>query len=238
MKPRAAHLLTRLYPRAWRQRYGAEFKDFLESEHGGVRASANVVWSALREHVIPTQGAAMEQTAPSPPFHSWCIRAPWAVFGLAPLALLAGAYFTACLYLWSVWTIFLPGADTPFGVRWTGPPYALENLCFQFGKFYYLGAPILVGWAMGLIAARQRMKAVWPIVSLILVALMGGSAKIHASRTGVPHWFGHIRMDFFTFGHSVQSASDGIFNAFLILLLTAPPYLLLWRLQKARSHSA
>ena len=53
-------------------------------------------------------------------FQSWCARAPWAMFGLAPLFLLAGAYFVACLYLWSGWKIFLPGADTPFGVR-TGP---------------------------------------------------------------------------------------------------------------------
>lgn len=61
-------------------------------------------------------------------FHFWCVRAPWAVFSFAPLLLLAGAYFIAWLYLWSGWTIFLPGADTPFGVRWTGAPYALQKL--------------------------------------------------------------------------------------------------------------
>jgi hypothetical protein len=235
---RLARLLTRLYPRAWRQRYRLEFEELLENGSGGLRASVNVICSALREHVIPTQGGAMDQAARSLRFHSCCVRAPWAVFCLAPLALLAGAYFIACLYLWSVWTIFLPGADTPFGVRWTGAPYALQNLCFQLGKFYYFGAPMLVGWAMGLIAARQRMKAAWPILSLILVALTGGSAQIHASRTGVPHWLGHIRMDFFTFGSSVQGASDGILNVLFILLLTLPPYFMLRRLQKARSHAA
>jgi hypothetical protein len=171
-------------------------------------------------------------------FHSWCVRAPWAMFGLAPLVLLAAAYVVACLYLWSVWTIFMPGADTPFGVRWTGPPYALQNLSFQFGKFCYFGAPILVGWGMGLIAARQRMRAVWPVLSLILLALMGGSAQIHASRTGVPNGLGHIRMDFFTFGRSVQGAYDGMLNAFLILLLTVLPYLVWRRFQKSRSFSA
>ena len=128
----------------------------------------------------------MAQSSRALQFHSWCVRAPWAVFGLAPLLLLAGAYFIACLYLWSVWTIFLPGADTPFGVRWTGPPYGLQNLSFQFGKFYYFGAPILVGWAIGFAAARQRMKAIWPTVGLLLVALMGGTAEIHASRNSGP----------------------------------------------------
>ena len=32
-------------------------------------------------------------------FQSWCVRAPWAVFGLAPLFLLAAAYLVACLIL-------------------------------------------------------------------------------------------------------------------------------------------
>ena len=237
MNARFARLLTRLYPRAWRQRYGQEFQGLLESERGGLRAFVNVTRSALCEHVIPTQDAS-DRSPGSLRFRSCCIRAPWAVFSLGPLLLLAGAYFIACLYLWSVWTIFLPAADTPFGVRWMGPPYALPNLCFQFGKFYYFGAPVLVGWAMGLIAARQRMRALWPILSLILLALTGGSAQIHASRTGVPNWVGHIRMDFFIFGSSVQGASQGIWNALLILLLTVPPYLMLRRLQKARSPNA
>ena len=53
-------------------------------------------------------------------FQSWCVRAPWAMFGLAPLFLLAGSYFVALLILWSGWKIFLPGADTPFGTEYMG----------------------------------------------------------------------------------------------------------------------
>jgi hypothetical protein len=233
-----ARLLTRLYPRAWRERYGAEFAAFLEAERGGVRALANVVWSALGERMVPTQRGGMDQNSRSFRFHSWCVRAPWAMFGLAPVLLLAAAYCIACLYLWSVWTIFMPGADTPFGVRWTGPPYALQNLSFQFGKFYYFGAPILVGWGIGLIAARQRMKAVWPAVGLVLIALMGGTAQIQASRTAVPTGLGHIRMEFFAFGPSAQGVYESMFNAFMILLLTVLPYLIWRRLQKSRSFSA
>jgi len=48
-------------------------------------------------------------------FQTWSSRAPWAIFGLAPLLALAAAYFIACLYLWCGWQIFLPRADTPFG---------------------------------------------------------------------------------------------------------------------------
>ena len=73
----------------------------------------------------------MDQSSRSFRFHSWCLRAPWAVFGLGPLLFLAGAYLIACLYLWSVWTIFLPGADTPFGVRWTGSAVCIAESLFS-----------------------------------------------------------------------------------------------------------
>lgn len=234
MNSRRARLLTRLYPRAWRKRYGQEFQAFLEAERAGLRGSWNVVWSALCEHMMPTHGGDMDQRSRAVQFHSWCVRAPWAVFGLAPLLLLAGAYFIACLYLWSVWTIFLPGADTPFGVRSAGPPYGFENLSFQLGKFYYFGAPILVGWGIGFVAARQRMKAIWPTLGLLLVAMMGGTAQIHASRKVVPAGLGHIRMDFFAFTPSTQSFYGAIFHALAILLLTMLPWLIWRRLQRSR----
>ncbi len=56
MKPRLAHLLVRLYPRRWQARYGTEFEALLEAGPTNLRAAANVVRSALSEHVFPTQG--------------------------------------------------------------------------------------------------------------------------------------------------------------------------------------
>src|ERR1700761_2374314 len=60
---RMARLLTRLYPRAWRQRYGKEFQAFLEAERAGLRASIDVIWSALCEHLVPTRDAAQSSRA-------------------------------------------------------------------------------------------------------------------------------------------------------------------------------
>jgi len=60
VKPSLARLLTRLYPRRWRNRYGVEFEALLESSRGW-RSAANVVWSALSEHIIPTGGSPMNQ---------------------------------------------------------------------------------------------------------------------------------------------------------------------------------
>jgi hypothetical protein len=55
-----AHLLTCLYPRDWRKRYGAEFEALLQTGRGGLRTSANVVWSALCERISPTRGGDMD----------------------------------------------------------------------------------------------------------------------------------------------------------------------------------
>ena len=165
-------------------------------------------------------------------FQSWSSRAPWAIFGLAPLLVLAAAYFIACLYLWCGWQIFLPRADTPFGGRPTGPIHEFANLYFQAGKLYYFAAPILVGWGVGLLAVRQRLKAVWPAIGLALIAWMGGTAQIHASLTAVPGGVGHISMNFFTLRFSYD-----LIHALAILSFTALPYVI-WRLHKSQLVSA
>jgi hypothetical protein len=227
MNSKLARLLVRLYPRAWRERYGAEFVALLESGRGGVLTSANVFWSALGERIFPTVGGHMEQSR----FQSWCVRAPWAMFGFGPVVLLAAAYLGACFILWSGWKIFLPGADTPFGGHATGPVYGFENLYFQVGRLIYFSAPILIGWAIGIVTGRQRLKAVWPAVGWVLIALIGGTAQVHASRTSVTGGIAHIRVDF-VLGASGHGIPDGLFHALVILSLTVLPYLI-WRLRKA-----
>ena len=62
MRPNFARLLTRLYPRRWRERYGAEFEALLTDDRNSLHTPVNVVWSALREHIFPTQGASMNQS--------------------------------------------------------------------------------------------------------------------------------------------------------------------------------
>ena len=153
------------------------------------------------------------------------------MFGLGPLFLLAVAWFVALLILWSGWKFFLPGAHTPFV-----PLDGFAILYFGVGRLLYYFAPILIGWGIGLIAARQRLKAIWPLLGLILIALIGGTAQVHASRTGVPGGFGHIRMDF-ALGTSLHVIPDGLFHALVIVSLAVLPYLI-WRLQKARFVSA
>ena len=230
MNPGLAWLLTRLYPRPWRDRYGAEFEELLETGPGGVGILANVLWSGLRERIFPIQGLTPDRATGSAAFHSFCMRAPLVIFSVAPVALLAGGYFVACLILLAGWKIFLPGADSPFG---GGPLHGFANLYFQFGKYFYGGAPILAGWVIAVTAARQRAKAVWPLTGFILVAWMGATARIEASRTAVPRGFGHIHMGFVLWPLD-RNGHDGLVHALVILSLAVLPYLL-WRFRSTRT---
>ena len=155
-------------------------------------------------------------------FQSWFARAPWAMFGFAPVLLLVVAYFVACLILWSGWRMFLPGAETPF-VRLEG--FAI--IYFGVGRLLYYSAPILIGWGIGVVAARQRFKLVWPTVGLVLTALLGGAMRVSTYRQAV---YGNL-------GLSPREASSSLIHALVILTLTIVPYLI-WRLRGGDSVSA
>jgi hypothetical protein len=183
MNPKLAMLLTRIYPRSWRQRYQAEFEELLETGHSDVRTVANVAWSGLRERIFPISELKTDDHTASGRFHSVCMRAPWALFSLAPLSLLAACYLAACFILWRGWIGFLPGKATPFG---GGRHHGFANLYFQFGKYFYAGSPILVGWVIAVAAIRQRVKSFWPLTGFVLVAWMGTGARIQASQIDIP----------------------------------------------------
>jgi hypothetical protein len=186
---------------------------------GRASASAYSPFENSRRSTTPAQNGSI------PPA---CVhRGPSAV---APLSLLAGCYIAACSILWVGWTVLLPGSVTPFG---GGPHHGLANLYFQFGKYFYGCAPILVGWVVALAAVCQRVNAVWPLTGLLLVAWMGAAARIQASRIDIPRGLGHIRMSF-VFWPSAPNAHDDLVHALTILSLAVLPYLL-WRIQLARS---
>ncbi len=160
-------------------------------------------------------------------FRSWSVRAPWAIFGVAPLVLLAGAYLLACFILWSGWKIFLPDAGMPF-VRVDG----FAAVYFGAGRLLYFLAPILVGWGVAWIAARQRLKAAWPTVGLALLAFIGAAARVHA---GSPGGVGHVSMDL-AIEPSLRGLSDGLIHVTVIFLVAAMPWVV-WRLRLVYSSS-
>lgn len=211
MNPRLARLLTRLYPRAWRERYGAEFAAHLEEGYDGVLSAWDVVRAAVIEHLAPT----VEDDAGGHPSSmlAWCVRSPWVVFGVVPGLSLAAAYLVACLILWSGWRMLLPGSSTPF-VRVHG----FAVLYFGLGRALYFAAPVLVGWGLVLVAVRRRLSAVWLVPSLILLAWVASAISVQARISSASQGGGDIGIGFFFRDLAILP------HAGMILLLTMPLY--------------
>lgn len=97
MKRTLARWLLHAYPRPWRERYGSEFLELLNTCHGRADTVIDVLWAALRERCVPTvKSAPVQLVGPG------SIRALWArpsgfvpmVLSLAALALLTGRLVT------------------------------------------------------------------------------------------------------------------------------------------------
>lgn len=63
MNPALARLLTRLYPRRWRERYGDEYEVLLETCQSDLLTLANIICSGIGERIFPTQGGTVEQAS-------------------------------------------------------------------------------------------------------------------------------------------------------------------------------
>jgi hypothetical protein len=215
-----AWALVRLYPRGWLERYGAEFAALLEEGPGGVGAVLDVMGAALGERIFPTQGDSMETRESR--LEIWSARAPWAVFGAAPVVLLAVSYSIAFFLLWSGWRMFLPAERMPF-VPVTGWAIAY----FGIGRLLYFWAPMLVGFAIAWMGSRARVKALWPVAGMLLIAWVGSAAQVRVSRPTLNEP-GHVGM-FLAMGH--------VGYAPYVLAVSMLVYLLL-RLRRGRTQTA
>ena len=155
MNPTVARVLIGLYPRGWRERYGAEFEAFLVEGSTGFRETLNVVGSAVHEHIFPARGANMNQPAFS---FGAVVRRPSAlipvVMSLTALALVLGhislyghareADEGATAHLWQL----LMAGQLPvlifFAIKWLprAPRQSLYVLALQAGAVLASLAPV------------------------------------------------------------------------------------------------
>jgi hypothetical protein len=218
------------------RRYLNELSDHLadlraEEERGGrSRLEADAAALARLGGVDGLAKAMIERRQ----FQSWSARAPWAVFGLGPLCMLATAWLIALFILWTGWRIFLPEASTPF----VGLINGWAVLYFGAGRLLYFGAPIFIGWLMGLVAARQRMNALWPMVGVMIVAVIASAAQVHARGAIAAGAVGHVGIGF-SLGNSMPAVSSSLVHSLVILAIAVVPWpWLLWRRQKSEPVSA
>jgi hypothetical protein len=160
MNPRLTLRLMRLYPRVWRERYGEEFEALLETSHPGLRTSANVVWSALREHIFPTGGRTMDH----PYSFGVIVRKPSAFLPIAMSLAALTVLFVSAIYgivhtghglvrepdegaTAHIWQLLMAG-QLPvlafFAIRWLprAPKQSLYVLALQIGAALSAMAPV------------------------------------------------------------------------------------------------
>ena len=110
MKPRT---LLRLYPRPWRDRYGAEFMALLEKEGTGLRVTFNVLAGAFDAWVSPRSRGEMAVGGPLGPKVLWTDRgAPARKFEPGSWPYLAGA-IVAGLAVHGIGQLVHPGRMFP-----------------------------------------------------------------------------------------------------------------------------
>jgi hypothetical protein len=162
-----------------------------------------------------------------PGLRSWTARAPWVVLGTGPVLGLAAGWGMALLILWSGWTWFLGGSQTPFV-----PVHGFAIAYFGVGRMLYYTAPLLTGWGMILLAGRQRVRAVWPVIlGALVVALLGATGAVEVQPPVVPGDTGDVGIRFFPPVSQLAAAAG---HALLLFVLVTLPYLV-WRWRNSRS---
>ena len=219
------------------RRYLSELDDHLSDVVGQLRSeeqrngrSTSQLGASARARLgtVDQLASAMESR---PDLYSWSARAPWLIFTAGPACAILAAYALALTLLWTGWRLFLdPHSPTPFV-----PVHGFSVLWFGFGRLIYFTAPVVIAWLMAVLATRQRLSAVWPLMGFALLSLIGGTAQVHVGRwrTGA-----HVSMslefhDLAAFAREGQTLafrvlSPGLQHILVLFTLAAAPYLL-WR---------
>jgi hypothetical protein len=161
-----------------------------------------------------------------PELRSWTAKAPWAVLGASPVLGLVAGWGIALLILWSGWMWFVQGSRTPFV-----PVHGFAIAYFGVGRMLYYSAPLLSGWGMIVLAGRQRLQTVGPVIlGSLAVALLGATGAVDVQAPVVPGDTGNVGIQFFP---AARQFPDAAGHALLLFALIAFPYLV-WRWWSSR----
>jgi hypothetical protein len=97
---------------------------------------------------------------------------------------------------------------------------------FGVGRVLYYSAPLLAGWGMILLAGRQRVQPVWPVIlGSLFVALLGATGAVDVRPVARD-----VGIRFFPLATQFIDAAG---HALLLFVLVALPYLV-WRWRNSR----
>jgi hypothetical protein len=150
--------------------------------------------------------------------HAWTARAPWAVFLLAPTLAVAAIDVITVFGMMLLIKLFLPLAGDQMVVP---APHWFTLLSAAINLFHAYGVSLLLGAGVIIVAVRQRMPPLWPIVGLVAVAVLGTVNELHIYVPVAPNQHGEISL-------GAGISAPVAFRIGIDLLLTLPLYFA-WR---------
>ena len=210
----------------WRvRRYLAELADhyddlLAEEEESGKLGGIARAAALMRLGSIDDLAEAMTSQGR---FRSLAARAPWALFpGGAVLGLAAGYGVTTLLMLGAVQAFALPVGTHVMPPGWLPP---IADAIFGFDRYIL---PVLLGWFMAFIAVRQRLPALWPVMAMAGLSMLGAGLYCNADWPSEPTvWRFHV-------GNLLDGQVQGSLSGYMIhalanFLAALLPYLMLRR---------
>jgi hypothetical protein len=156
---------------------------------------------------------------------SWGAKAPWAVYGIAPLLGVMTIYALALATFVGIFEAHRPAPSAhPVLPGW----FATAAITLSY--LHNLVLPLLIGGGIACMATRQRMPALWPSLALLVVGIVGGAGVSEVRLPKGPDDYVELVV-----GWSFLCPYVNLDSAFrhiaVILLLTLVPYLAwhVWR---------
>ncbi|MDE1145912.1 MAG: hypothetical protein PW843_04725 [Azospirillaceae bacterium] len=157
-------------------------------------------------------------------FRSWSARAPWAVYGAAPIMAVVGGIALAVAIVASILEPLRPGPGLhPIPPAWFG------EVAWVLNYSYGILLPLGVGGLLAITATRQRMPAFWPVVGLLLISVLSGLFELNIVVPADPQAIVEIRVG--AVFMNVAAAITDLRHIAINLLLTLAPYVAwhIWR---------
>jgi hypothetical protein len=145
---------------------------------------------------------------------AWTARAPWAVFLFGPSLLLVVIDILSILSMMAIVKMFLPQVGQP-------APGWLITLSTIVNGLHAYAVPLLLGWAIAIVATRQRMPPLWPVIGLAVIAGLAAINQLHIDVPLARGQHGEIGL-----GANIGTAAA--IRAVINLTLTLPLYFA-WR---------
>jgi hypothetical protein len=163
-------------------------------------------------------------------FRALSSKAPVATFVIAPSAALAlgTVLAVAGVVLTSIWLRSVAGAPTDL-------PAWSRSLAAGVVFFSNAMLPVLLGWALGATAIRQRSSPFWPVLGIVILAAVGAAIQVGVT---LPSATGHGEIELSSSFRSLFGWVGYAGRLILNLTLTLTPYagLNLWRARRGQ-HS-